>query len=172
MDLVIRDATAADIPAIKELDREVVLFVQGLDGNKDLATVRKRHEDIFERWLSLKDQKIFLAFDADAGTAPIGFVWLVVNVEQFTGVPYMFVMDIMVREKYKRMKVGYALMKHALEQAKKDNYGQVKLMVNAKNKRALKFYRDMGFEIEDLYMRLWLKEPKPTASPSSSEPSS
>ena len=153
MKLQIREATPDDIPAIKEMDRDVVLYVQGLDSTKNLDEVRKRHDDILERWVSISIHKIYLAFEDGDSKNPLGFIWIVTNNEQFTGVPYCFVMDIGIREGSRRHGIGTELMKKAFEYARSIGYDRVKLMVNGKNMNAIRFYRKLGFDVEDLYMR-------------------
>jgi len=153
MKISIREARAGDLPAIKEMDRDVVLFVAGLDSAKDLAEVSKRHEEIFERWFSISEQKVFIAFDEAKPEAILGFVWLINNSEQFTGIPYCFVMDLGAREGHRRQGIGKALMGRAMEYTKSTGCDRLKLMVNARNKNAIRFYRQLGFELEDLYMK-------------------
>jgi ribosomal protein S18 acetylase RimI-like enzyme len=154
MRLIIKEATEADLPVIKEMDRDVVLYVAGLDSAKNLEEVKNRHEEIFERWHSISSQKIYMAIDEDIPDKPLGFIWLVANNEQFTGVPYCFVMDIGIRESERRHGIGTALMKKAMEYTRSLGYDRLKLMVNGKNKNAIRFYRKLGFDVEDLYMRI------------------
>lgn len=87
MEVFIREATDDDLPVVREMDRDVVMFVAGLDSSKDMEEVRTRHSDIFERWLNLHDQRIFLAFAGKENGLPVGFIWIVKNSEQFTGDP-------------------------------------------------------------------------------------
>jgi len=153
MEVFIREATDDDLPVVREMDRDVVMFVAGLDSSKDMEEVRTRHGDIFERWLNLHDQRIFLAFAGKENGLPVGFIWIVKNSEQFTGRSYCFVMDIGIKKGYRRLGIGKLLMDKARDYTKSLGYDRLKLMVNSKNKDAIKYYRTIGFDVEDLYMK-------------------
>ena len=148
----IREALESDTHIIKEMDRDVVVFVASLDSAKDLIEVQKRHNEVFDRWYSLKDQRVFLAFDEQRPLVPVGFIWIVNNTEQFTGISYCFVMDLSIVKEYRRKGIGKMLINKAIEYTKGLGFNRIKLMVNSKNKNALRFYRQIGFDVEDLYM--------------------
>ena len=153
MEIIIREAVESDIPVIREMDRDVVLYVASLDGAKDPGAVTIRHRDVFERWLNIEQQKIYLAFEKKNPGVPIGFVWVVTNTELFTGLPYCFVLDIGIKEGFRRAGIGKALMEKATEYARSLGYKRLKLMVNTRNRGAIGFYRGLGFRVEDLYMK-------------------
>lgn len=62
-------------------------------------------------------------------------------------------MDIGIKKGYRRLGIGKLLMDKARDYTKSLGYDRLKLMVNSKNKDAIKFYRTIGFDVEDLYMK-------------------
>lgn len=149
----IREALESDTERIKKFDSEVVLHVASLSGDKDLNEVKRRHDEVFDRWFSLGNHKVYLAFEKERPEELIGFIWIIKNVEQFTGIPYCYIMDIGVKKDYRNKGLGKLLMKKAEEYTRECGYDRIKLMVNVNNKNAIKFYRSLGFWPEDLYMR-------------------
>jgi ribosomal protein S18 acetylase RimI-like enzyme len=148
----IRIATEADIDVIKQLDKETVLNIAREVGKTDseLKLIAKNHSRVFQEYFDLKTQKIWLA---EMNKKIVGFIWLIESVEQFTGKPYGFIMDIGVIEKYRKKGIGRKLLAFAEEYCRQKGFKCIKLMVNSRNKSALDFYRKHKFEVENLYMR-------------------
>lgn len=158
LEILIRLAKDEDIPKIYEMDRGTVTSIARLDGKKDLSGIVKRHREQFERFFSIAAQGVYVA---EKDGEILGYIWLVENAEMFTGIGYVFVMGIAVKPEWRKRGIGKHLMDSAEEYCRKKGMALLKLVVNSKNKEALRLYRQLGFEIEEFHMRKkTVKEPK------------
>lgn len=154
MNILIREARDEDVPSIMEMDRDTIMMVSKLDGKKDLFKIAERHREHFMRFFNIATQTVFVA---ENKKEIIGFIWLLENAEVFTGTPYIFVMGIAVKPEWRKKGIGKHLMDRAEDSCRDRGFPYLKLMVNSKNKTALRLYRRLGFEVEELHMRKRLK---------------
>ena len=85
-----------------------------------------------------------------AGGEPLGFIYLQVQREFFTGQPHAHVSDLAVADGADGRGVGRALMTAGEAWARAQGYTRLTLNVFATNTRARKFYAHLGFGEETL----------------------
>ena len=69
-----------------------------------------------------------------------------------------YVEDIFVLKDFRRKGIATALVKEFIKILKKKGYNKLRLSVNTKNFRAIKFYKKLGFEISHYDMKKDLKK--------------
>lgn len=107
------------------------------------------------RWLMKRDPEGFML--AEVGGRPVGFVGCDVEwLSTFEGVKVCEVHELVVDPPWMGRGVGRALMLEAIEHGRSRGRRVCELWVGKGNKRAIGFYRRMGFE-ERESVGVWLR---------------
>jgi GNAT superfamily N-acetyltransferase len=135
--LIIREAEDADLPGVlalyaqPEIDNGVVL---------SLAEARKIHAQ-FARYPHYK-----LIVAEEAGRIVGSYAFLVMHNLGHLGAPSAIVEDVVVDPASQGKGIGQAMMRHAIEAARRAGCYKLMLSSNAKRERAHAFYEQLGFE--------------------------
>jgi L-amino acid N-acyltransferase YncA len=137
--MLIRDATAADWPAIWRFMRQIAAAGETFSWDPDIA-----EEDARAYWLRGAPAHAFVAVDDDGtilGTAEMG--------RRFGGpAAHTASAGFMVDPAYEGRGVGRALGERVIEQARADGYRSIVFnAVAASNARAVGLWRSLGFEV-------------------------
>ena len=133
----ITEMTEADLPEVMELEREIFSWPWT--------------EEFFLDELGRGFSHIFLARDADG--ALVGFVcfWALLDEAH--------ILNLAVRENYRRRGIGKKLVLEALKYAKRRGAKGASLEVREKNTAAIAFYGSLGFERAGLRKRYYDSPP-------------
>lgn len=144
--ILIRPSTVEDAAALLDniqpiIDEHVYLMLDRLPN--DLAMER--------RWLSTFDgmqNVLFVALDRDA---------IVGQVEctggEYSKIHHVGVIGIAVREGWREVGLGRALMERILEWMRARKFLKAELSVFATNRRAIRLYESLGFDVEGVQRR-------------------
>ena len=165
----IREATAADIPALAQLYRsflaEQIEFSPIVIENPDFDWANERRLK-----LNRSNEKIFVA---DAGKIA-GFIWILVragskqnlqrnilkfwknkklNVQpKFTYIPHGMIQDCYIEPQFRQSGVGTALVEFAKSWLQSQGISEIVLMVMKENAAGVNFWEKMGFGTYRLIM--------------------
>jgi len=134
--LKIREATAADVPIILGFIRELAEFERLT--HEVVAT-----EEIMCRSL-YGERRVAEVLIGFVNGVPRGFVLFFHNFSTFLGRPGIYIEDLYVQPAYRRMGIGRALLTSVARIARERQCGRVEWAVLDWNKRAIKFYEDLG----------------------------
>lgn len=144
----IRPVRVEDRDFLVGLARRFVEF--GLPPWRDAAQVTRALEAQMERLSrAVPEGHSFLLAESAEG-APLGFIYLEVLTDFFTGQPHGHVSDIAVADGADGRGVGRALMAAGEAWARERGYDRLTLTVFARNARARAFYAHLGFGEETL----------------------
>ena len=65
------------------------------------------------------------------------------------------ILMLTVSEKHRKLGIGSTLLKNFLKEISLQNIKQVELEVKTKNKKAIKFYQNHGFKIEEIITKFY-----------------
>ncbi len=141
MDIVIRQATTADAPALDALHKEsrLAAYPDIVEPHllEHLATA-----DLAERWTErLSSEPPPDVFVATRNNTPVGYCMLVPAEDRVAELTRMS-----VSPEAWGTGVGSALTRHALDHLRRDRWTTVVLWVLVRNEAAQAFYRTLGFE--------------------------
>lgn len=138
MNITIRKANEDDFNQI------IMLF-------KEFATFQKMPEKMTNTYELMQDeQEFFNAFVAvDESAQIIGYASWFFAYYTWIG-KSLYMDDIYVREKYRKIGIGKQLMQAVFELAKKENCKKVRWQVSHWNKKAIEFYKQLGASIDDI----------------------
>ncbi len=137
MDIVIRKAAEADLPAIHDLVRELAIYEKA--ESEFVATL----EDYAE---NLRDGAFEAAVAVKEG-AVVGMILYYLTYSTWKG-RMLYLEDFVVREAYRRRGVGQRLFEAFLEIAREKRCRLVKWQVLDWNEPAIKFYEKNGARME------------------------
>lgn len=150
MSLVVREATEADIPAIKIMMREFADYLNAIDEPEDVP------DEVFDRIgpIAFGKDRLCSALLAEVDGKPAGYLLYFVGIFTDPLTPVLFVADLFVREPYRRADAGTALMLHARKIARARAANQIVWTVWRKNSKAVDFYRALGARefVEEILM--------------------
>lgn len=129
MQISIRKATPADIPAIHSLVRELAIYEKAEDAF--VATLAEYEQDFVE--------KVYDALVAEAEGKVVGMALYYMAYSTWKG-RMLYLEDFVVFEQYRRYGIGQLLFDAFLEVAKHENCRLVKWQVLDWNEPALRFY--------------------------------
>ncbi|ACL22102.1 GCN5-related N-acetyltransferase [Desulfitobacterium hafniense DCB-2] len=110
----------------------------------------------FWTWINQSGSKVFIAEMEQE--KPAGFLVLYPNaVEELTGLPQGWVMDIAVLEDYRNHGIGRVLMEAAETYCREQGIEYLGLAVSSHNVQAVKLYQSLGFAEERKLMVKVLK---------------
>ena len=135
MEFRIASATEHDLPIILKL-------IKGLAEYEKLAHAVLSTEDILRE--SLFRKRVAEVVIGYAGDEPAGFAVFFQTFSTFLGVPGMYLEDIFVEPKWRRMGLGRQLLVHLAKIANERGYGRVEWSVLDWNELAIGFYEALG----------------------------
>jgi GNAT superfamily N-acetyltransferase len=152
MAITIREATLSDVPFVRSLAADSVVWSIPHTRKVDTAQVREQCRANLERLeleLHRDDFKILIASD-DSRSRPVGYLLLELNqIEPATGEKQAFIFDMAVRQDYWSQRVGHALVEAAASLAAARGLQYMTAQVTAANHRSLDpATGSLGFEIE------------------------
>lgn len=106
--------------------------------------------------LQNKSGKNLINFKAVVGNKITGFLFLIIKDSKSEGLAYQkkgYIGNVVVDEHYRKMGIGTKLFKTAENYLLKNGIKVLDLDVSAFNQNAFDFYKNLGFEIIDTYMR-------------------
>ena len=135
--LVIRQATAADLPAV------LALYAQpGLDDGETLPVDQARA--VLAEFARYPNYRLFVACEGDdvVGT----YALLVMHNLAHCGAPSAIAEDVVVTQQRRSQGIGRQLMAHAMAEAARAGCYKLALSSNGKRHAAHAFYEGLGFE--------------------------
>lgn len=135
--ILVREATAADIPAVLALYAQPELD----DGN---VLPLEEAVALHRRFAHYPDYALYVALEG--GTVVGSFALLVMEKLGHLGAPSGIVEDVVVAPARQGHGIGQAMMRFALERCREKGCYKLVLSSNAKRARAHAFYEKLGFE--------------------------
>jgi ribosomal protein S18 acetylase RimI-like enzyme len=120
-----------------------------LPGDDIISHCATKHSPvIYEDWLIGGEARIWLA-EAEEGRAPVGYLVMTPPDLPLAGVgpSDAEIRRIYVLHRFHKEKVGWTLMKTALDAARRTGKKSLLVGVYGKNHRAIAFYRRVGFSV-------------------------
>lgn len=158
--MLIRQGTIQDWPFMYELAKEVIPVNISPWRKQQLEVTmeyRLRMLKNFWSWIRQTDSKVLIAENDEKKS--IGFCVIYPKaVEELTGLPQAWIMDISVAADYRNQGVGRALMEAAERYCRDEDIPYLGLAVSTHNLQALKLYQDLGFIEERKQMVKVLKK--------------
>lgn len=137
--LVLREATADDLPAV------LALYAQpGLDDGRVLSPEQAR--EVFAQFARYPNYRLFVACDADSGAVLGSYALLVMHNLAHLGTPSAIAEDVVVDQRHRSRGIGRQMMEHARAQARAAGAYKLALSSNHQRTRAHAFYDALGFE--------------------------
>jgi diamine N-acetyltransferase len=142
--LIIRKATANDIPLILEFIRELADYERLRE--QAVATPGDLQRDGFS------GEPRFYVEIAEWAGEPAGFALWFYNYSTFQGKPGIYLEDLFVRPQFRKKGIGKALLVHLARLAVEQGCGRYQWQVLDWNTRSIEFYESLGAKV----MREWL----------------
>ncbi|MEO9310270.1 MAG: GNAT family N-acetyltransferase [Nitrososphaera sp.] len=138
----IRKATKRDIPKIFPLFKEVVR-----ENEKKRILLKKGGLEPFAHELiNFAFKRSDLIYVAERKGEIVGYLFLYVDAA-IRSIKRGWVFNLGVKEEYRNQGIGKSLMRKAIKFSKDRRASTVEFLVKKENKAAIKFYKDLGFEI-------------------------
>lgn len=149
--LVVRPATPADLPFIRDLVPRLVTFgpLTTRDPDAVSASSERTLVDAVDRTVAGAPDVAVLVAEGGRGEA-LGCVQVQQAAEYFSGAPEAYVAVLVVAEEAEGLGVGRALMAAVVAWARQRGLDRLALEVFAGNGRAREFYRRQGFTEDSL----------------------
>ncbi|MBL4664002.1 MAG: GNAT family N-acetyltransferase [Flavobacteriaceae bacterium] len=135
MDLIIRKATAADMPQVLELIIELAVF------EKEPNAVKVSVEELIEEGFGQDPQ--FTCFVAEVSGEVVGMALIYFRFSTWTG-RTVHLEDLIVKESLRGKGIGDLLYAEVMKYSKKHGVRRVEWVVLNWNERAIKFYERSG----------------------------
>ncbi len=133
---IIREATAADVPAILGLIRELAEYERLLD--MVVATEASLHQSLFG------SRPFAEALMAEIGGEAVGFALFFHNFSTFLGKPGVYLEDLFVRPSFRERGVGKLLLIRVAQIAVEQDCGRMEWSVLNWNEPAIRFYESLS----------------------------
>ena len=134
--LVIRPATAADVPVILELIQALATYERA--PNEVTATEKGLTEVLFG---AKPAAEVLLAFE---NKTAVGFAVFFHNFSTWLGLPGLYLEDLFVRPEHRAKGYGRALLIHLAKVARERGCGRMEWAVLDWNEPAIQFYRKLA----------------------------
>ena len=134
--LVIRPATATDVPVILELIQALAAYERA--PNEVTATEKGLTEVLFG---AKPAAEVLLAFEDETA---VGFAVFFHNFSTWLGLPGLYLEDLFVRPEHRGKGYGRALLIHLANIARERGCGRMEWAVLDWNESAIQFYRKLG----------------------------
>ena len=136
--LQIDPATAADVPVILQLIRELAEFERLLD------QVTANEEQLRLGLFGPRPSAEVIMARLQPGGEVVGFALYFHNFSTFLAKPGIYLEDLYVRQKFRGQGFGEALLRHLAQIALKRDCGRLEWSVLDWNHRAVDFYKSLG----------------------------
>lgn len=137
-DLLLREATADDLPAV------LALYAQpGLDDGDVLSPEQAR--ELFAQFARYPSYRLFVACDT-AGRVLGSYALLLMHNLAHRGTPSAIAEDVVVDQACRGQGIGRQMMEHARAQAREAGAYKLALSSNQTRTRAHAFYDALGFQ--------------------------
>jgi GNAT superfamily N-acetyltransferase len=137
MDIYIRKASEEDFPSILLLIKELAAFEKASEKVTNSIELMKEEKDLFH------------CFVAETGTGEIAGMALYFFAYYTWVGKSLYLDDIYVKEKFRKHKIGTALLRKVFEAARSENCKRVRWQVLNWNQPAIQMYKKSGAEIDD-----------------------
>ena len=137
-DILIREATKSDLPAIGKLLEDLTNAMDDTEGI-DIRIALKTRERL------LNDASLHILIAAKEGT-PVGFINFTVRQTILHRSPSALIDELVVAEEYQGKGVGKQLVLAALEKCRRLGCCEVEVSTEKTNLKAREFYSKCGFE--------------------------
>ena len=134
--LVIRPATAIDVPLILEFVRELAAYER--EPHAVVATEADLLRDGFG------ERPLFQCLIAEFDQVPVGFAFYFFNYSTWRGRPGIHLEDLFVRPSYRKKGIGKALLIEVAKVAVKNKCARFQWDVLEWNQPAIDFYQSLG----------------------------
>lgn len=154
----VRRATAKDIDRILELLVQVNAVHANLRPDLFLRNTKYNHEEL-EKMMDDERYPIFVCVDESDTVMGYGFCVLedYSDIDLRTNIKSIYIDDICVDEKYRRMHVGNTVYEHILSFAKENGFYNITLNVWEGNDAALSFYKSLGMGVQKTTLETIIK---------------
>jgi GNAT superfamily N-acetyltransferase len=142
--LNIRQATIADVPLILEFIRDLAEYEK--EPRSAVATAEDLKRDGFS------SNPKFRVLIAEWSGEPAGFAFFFYHYSTWRGKPTLFLEDLFVRPRYRKLGIGKALLVYLAKLAVQENCGRFEWQVLDWNAPAIEFYKSLGAVV----MNEWL----------------
>jgi GNAT superfamily N-acetyltransferase len=149
VDIIIRKARPEDLPAVNDLTDEMHNYLARLYGLK-LSEEELEEEHCDESELA----QTYVAEDRERGV--VGYMSFSKNCDEWAG-PYLELEHLIIHEDYRKLGLARKLFESLLSRAREEGVN-IKTATLVKNKRALTFYRRLGFKPLSVSLLLDLQE--------------
>jgi GNAT superfamily N-acetyltransferase len=136
MNINIRKATPMDFPVILSLIRELAAFEKAPEKVTNSVEQMRQEQDLF---------KCFVA-ETEAGEV-VGMALYFFAYFTWVG-KSLYLEDIYIKESFRKLKIGTALLNRIFEVAREENCKRVRWQVLNWNESAIQMYRKNGAEID------------------------
>ncbi len=138
MNIAIRQAQAADIPAV------LTIYAQpDMDNGRVLD--EEEAQRIFAEFARYPNYRLFVARDEASGRVVGSYALLVMHNLAHCGTPSAIAEDVVVRPDRQGQGIGRQMMAHAVAQARAAGCYKLALSSNRKRQAAHAFYESLGF---------------------------
>ncbi len=134
--MIIEKLKKADIPQLLELYKELV----------DFENTIEQANEVYEKMLADENYYLLVAKEEDKIVGTV--LGIVCHSIPLTGMPFMVVEDVIVKEEYRRFGVGRKIFEKLDEIAKENNCGYSMLCSGERRKEAHIFYDKQGYNDE------------------------
>lgn len=139
MNIIVRQAQAADIPAV------LAIYAQpGMDDGRVLSDDAAQR--VFAEFARYPNYRLFVACDEASGRVVGSYALLVMHNLAHCGTPSAIAEDVVVQPDCQGQGVGRRMMAHAVEQARQAGCYKLALSSNRKRQAAHAFYESLGFQ--------------------------
>jgi GNAT superfamily N-acetyltransferase len=144
-DVALRRAVKADLPAIKQMAREFVEYLDAIDGPEAVDPA------IFDRIekLAFGPAPLCTIELAEIDGTPVGYMIYFIGIETNGFEPALHIADLFVREAWRERGIGRAFMARAAAILRERGGSTLFWVVWNQNRTALDFYRRLGAQIWD-----------------------
>ncbi len=142
--LNIRQATIADVPLILEFIRDLAEYEK--EPQSAVATAEDLKRDGFS------SNPKFRVLIAEWSGEPAGFAFFFYHYSTWRGKPTLFLEDLFVQPRYRKLGIGKALLVYLAKVAVQENCGRFEWQVLDWNAPAIEFYKSLGAVV----MKEWL----------------
>jgi GNAT superfamily N-acetyltransferase len=142
--LNIRQATIADVPLILQLIRDLAEYEK--EPQSAVATAEDLKRDGFS------GSPKFRVVIAEWSGEPAGFALFFYHYSTWRGQPTLFLEDLFVRPRFRKLGIGKALLVYLAQVAVQENCGRFEWQVLDWNTPAIEFYKSLGA----VEMREWI----------------
>jgi GNAT superfamily N-acetyltransferase len=140
MNITIRKATPMDFPVILALIKELAAFEKAPEKVTNSVEQMRQEQDLFRCFVS----------ETEAGEI-VGMALYFFAYFTWVG-KSLYLEDIYIKESFRKLKIGTALLNRIFEVAREENCKRVRWQVLNWNESAIQMYRKNGAEIDDEWL--------------------